>query len=332
MTVTIGLAKLVSDNGVSLMRYMAEEEVVVVSGFFCGTGGRVPQYVEVAKQNHAAYCEANGYTYRFFSDYDELLPSVDRSNFYRGCNSKPWFLRRALSEERSVSIVMWIDIDSLFMTKKRVEEVVERSKSVYVAGDCSDYANSGHLIIRNNENGLRVLKTWRRLMDVRFSEEERYLCKFSLTSDGYIEGDQTALVATLAGAVEDSKSIREAFNLLNLYAGNDLRYFRNKSKANAMSDDGLKVGQRIVDRYWKGEVRLMRQRAMNSYVIGPVRGLYRRGDWSIHFVGDTRELITRERFWVDSRTGPNGKTVSRWIVLYMIDRKIKEVLRRFCRK
>ena len=332
MTVTIGLAKLVSDNGGSLELYMAGREVVVVvSGFFCGTGKKVPQYVEVAKQNHAAYCEANGYIYRFYSDYDELLPSVDGSNFYRGCNSKPWHLERALREHRNVSVVMWIDIDSLFMNNKRVEEILEENKSVYVAGDCSDYANSGHFIIRNNESGLKILKTWRRLMDVRFSEEERWLCRFSLTSDGYIEGDQTALVATLGGAVENGKDIREAFNRLNLYAGNDFRYFKNKNKANALSSDGLRVGQRIVDKYWKGEVRLMTQRAMNSYVIGPVRGLYRKGDWLIHFVGDTRELITRERFWVDSRTAPNGKTIGRWIVLYMIRRKIKELVRRFYR-
>ena len=152
MTVTIGLAKLVSDNGGSLELYMAEREVVVVvSGFFCGTGKKVPQYVEVARQNHAAYCEANGYIYRFYSDDDELLPSVDRSNFYRVCISKPWHLGRALRERRNVSVVMWIDIDSLFMNDKRLEEILEEKRSAYVAGDCTRYADSGNLIIGNNE-------------------------------------------------------------------------------------------------------------------------------------------------------------------------------------
>ena len=301
--------------------------VVVVSGFFSMPGVRLPRYVEIARKNHEDYCQKNGYEYRFFSDYDKSLPSYERSAFYRGCNSKPWHIRRVMEESKETSLVMWIDVDSLFMSYMRLEELVEKERSMVVAGDCSDFVNSGHIIVRNNDTGKEIIERWRELINSCFTGEVSRKCRFNLTSDGYIEGDQTALVAVLGGA-RDRNGVIEAFNMLNLYSGNNDRWFKQKDEANALTDEGLRMGQELVDRCWDGKVKLVRQRAMNSYVVGPLAGLYRRGDWSIHFVGETREVISRDSMWKGSPRTPGGRRLSSGIVLYMVRKKVKEVVSR----
>ena len=306
--------------------------VLVVSGFFCMPDVKAPRYVEIARKNHEEYCKKNGYDYRFFSDYDKTLPSGDKSAFYRGCNSKPWHITRVMEERKEISVVMWIDIDSLFMSYERVERLMGQGESVVVAGDCSDYANSGHIIVRNDDAGKEIIKLWRDLMNVSFTSEKRQSCSFSLTSDGYIKGDQTALVAVLGGAGRDGDEIIGAFNMLNLYEGNCDRWLKVKKKANSLTDEGLKLGQDIVDRTWHGKVKLMKQRSMNSYLVGPIGGLYRREDWVIHFVGDTREVISKDALWKTSSKVPGGKRLGTAVAVYMVKRKFREVMSRMRNK
>ena len=317
------------DNGVSLKGGMASKgKVVVVSGFFSIPQVKLPKYVEIARKNHEDYCQKNGYEYKFFSDYDESLPSRDETAFYRGCNSKPWHIRRVMEECTETSIVMWIDIDSLFMSYMRMDGLIEQDESLVIAGDCSDFANSGHIIVRNDKVGKEIIELWRALINSNFTTEKRKLCRFSLTSDGYIQGDQTALVAALGGAKAEEDVI-EAFNMLNLYSGNIDRRLRHKETANALTDRGLEMGQEIVDRTWNGKVRLKKQRAMNSYVVGPLGGLYRRGDWSIHFVGNTRVVMSTDSLWRICHRTPGGRRLSSRVWLYIGKRKIKEVISRF---
>ena len=310
----------------------AKERVLIVSGYFCTPNVKVPKYVEIARENHEQYCKRNGYGYRFFSDYDKSLPSVEKSAFYRGCNSKPWHMTRAMEERTEPSLVMWIDIDSLFMTYMRVEELIGKSESMVIAGDCSDYANSGHIIVRNDAIGKEVLRLWRDVMNTYFSSRKREDCRFRLTRDGYIEGDQTALVAVLGGAGRDGDKVIEAFNSLNLYEGNNDRWLKRKKEANALTERGLEVGQAIVNRTWQRKVRLVKQRTMNSYIVGPIGGLYRSGDWVIHFVGDTREVIANDTLWKVGSRVPGGKRLGSAVALYMAKKKFRELISRIREK
>ena len=327
--------ELEGDNGHSLGGDVPdEEEVIVVSGFFCREGERVPRYVEIAKRNHMGYCKRNGYLYKFYSDYDEGLRSETKSSFYKGCNSKPMYLTRALAGKPN-AIAMWIDIDSLFMTYRRIETLVSDGSAMCVAGDCSDYINSGHIVVRGDVHGLKILSRWRAIMDLQFRKERSDDLPFQITDDGFIEGDQTALVAVVGGAAENEESVRKAFNSLNLYSGNEHRLHRDRKAANCFTEDGLVFGQDIASKYWGRKIRLMTQRSMNSYVIGPLGGLYRPGDWIIHFVGKSRDMIEDECIWNENKMVPGEKGLGLrfWVkvTINAIEGQLRMVARRLVR-
>lgn len=266
-------------------------KLTIVSAHYSPTGD-LPDHVLAAIANHRSYASSNDYEY-IFDTHNYIPPDTSYSNsMYIGCNAKPRILLHHIEEcpADHTHLFMWIDSDSYFCNLKPLDLLLDKVNDFTFTGDLSDIINSGHLIFRNTVYSRHFLRSWIHASRITFDPS---ISPFPLTPNNYALGDQSIVSCLLGSGLDhlSASSLLAGFRNVNgfcLPEKSRLRYIR---KYSPLDNRRCRHSYELLHKSLLEHVTILPQRALNSYLYGPLCGHYRPGDTLIHLVSGSKHYL-----------------------------------------